>query len=78
MLQIGFDLTLVCPQWFVCNFVTSCRMDVTARIWDLVLFAGKGGIGESGGILVWTGMAILNAIRDKVSRSEEGVFIALF
>ncbi|GMH96512.1 hypothetical protein TrVE_jg14439 [Triparma verrucosa] len=64
--EMGFDLTLVCPQWFVCNFVTSAKMDVVARIWDLLMFAGKGGRGESGGVMAWVGLAMLGAVREKL------------
>ncbi|GMH92990.1 hypothetical protein TL16_g12506 [Triparma laevis f. inornata] len=64
--EMGFDLTLVCPQWFVCNFVTSAKMDIVARIWDLLMFAGKGGRGESGGVMAWVGLCVLGAVRDKL------------
>jgi hypothetical protein len=67
--NMGFDLTLVCPQWFIASFITSTRMEWTARIWDLVLFsnAAKGG---GGGAMVWLGMCIMNAVRGKIMETD--------
>ena len=67
--NMGFDLTLVCPQWFIATFITSMKAEWTARVWDLILFANAA-TGGGGGVMVWLGMSIMNATRGKIMATD--------
>lgn len=67
--NMGFDLTLVCPQWFIACFITSMKAEWAARVWDLILFANAA-TGGGGGVMVWLGMSIMNATRGKLMGTD--------
>ena len=73
---VGLDLTMLTPQWFVCLFVASFKIDPTARVWDVLLYVSCwGGANDKGSAattttagsmsvpLLYTSLSLLHANR---------------
>ena len=55
-------IEILTPPWFMCLFFTWLPAETTARLWDLVFWAGR----DARGVLLWAALALLKLAEPKM------------